>query len=370
MANKDRINQTGTGNKEALTLSPSLVPLITSWFSSTGRSLPWRESPTPYHVWLSEIMLQQTRIEAVIPYYFRFLEAFPDVESLAACDDEVLMKLWEGLGYYSRARNLKKAAQKIVTDYGGALPPDFDLLRGLPGIGDYTAGAIASIAFGLPEPAVDGNVLRVISRIAAFSDDVTTPATKSAVTSALREIYPGGEASARFTEGLMELGEVVCIPNGLPKCELCPVRELCQAHLTDTVENYPVRAPKKERRREEITVLLLRTGGKYLLHKRDSAGLLAGMWEFPNVTGARSAEEIPGAVQEILPGAEITEITALGVGKHVFTHVEWQMTGYAVELSGIPGNLPGNTIAETADVIRREYAVPTAFRKWAGMMRE
>ena len=209
---------------------PDAVSLIPEWYSAGRRLLPWRQDPTPYHTWIAEIMLQQTRIEAVIPYYERFLRELPDVSALAAVPEDRLLKLWEGLGYYSRARNLKKAALLLMEHYGGELPASAAELRKLPGIGDYTAGSIASISFGLPEPAVDGNVLRVMTRLLACADDIAAPATKRAVTELLRAHYPSGDDAALLTEGIMELGETVCLPNGSPLCERCPLRGLCLAH--------------------------------------------------------------------------------------------------------------------------------------------
>ena len=218
--------------------------MIIRWYKTARRNLPWRANATPYHVWLSETMLQQTRIETVIPYYERFLAQLPTIESLAAVDDEKLMKLWEGLGYYSRARNLKKAAQTVVASYDGVLPKTAQELQKLPGIGEYTAGAIASIAFGQPEPAVDGNVLRVIMRLTACDEDIAQPKVKKEVTQLLREIYPSGKDASNLTQGIMELGEVICIPNGEPKCAVCPLNSICCAHLNKETERYPVRSEK------------------------------------------------------------------------------------------------------------------------------
>ena len=353
-----------------LCLPEQIVPLIAGWFRENGRSLPWREGADPYRVWISEIMLQQTRIEAVIPYYHRFLAAFPDAESLARAEDDVLMKLWEGLGYYSRARNLKKAAIVIARDYGGSLPPDRDRLRSLPGIGDYTAGAIASVAFGLPEPAVDGNVLRVVSRLAAYDGDVTQPATKNEVTRAQREIYPAGADAARFTEGLMELGEVVCVPNARPRCEACPVRSICRASIAGTTELYPVRSPKKERRREDVTVLLIRApdGGILLRRRPSDAGLLAGLWEYPTLPGRLDEAAIRAAVGERLGGAAVTEVRPAGEKKHIFTHIEWRMTGVFVTLGASPSALPDGWAAPQYDELTARYALPTAFRKFSGLL--
>ncbi|MBR5313669.1 MAG: A/G-specific adenine glycosylase [Clostridia bacterium] len=339
-----------------------IIPLLLQWYETVRRPLPWRDSPTPYHVWISEIMLQQTRIEAVLPYYRRFLEELPAVSDLAAVSDDRLMKLWEGLGYYSRARNLKKAAQVIVSAYGGELPGTADELRGLPGIGDYTAGAVASIAFGQPEPAVDGNVLRVYSRITASAEDIALDKTKKSVREELRKVYPSGEDAAMLTEALMELGETVCVPNAAPKCEICPVKEHCQAHLTGTTDDYPVKSGKKARRIEPRTVLLLRCGDRYAVRKRPSGGLLAEMWEFPNTDSHLSAEE---AVEKCGFSGKITDIRPLGTAKHIFSHVEWHMIGYEVTAAEEDAAL----IWADAETIRETYAIPSAFRYFSGLLK-
>ena len=334
------------------------LPRIADWYALSRRVLPWREEPTPYRVWISEIMLQQTRIEAVIPYYHRFLAELPDAAALAAVEEDRLLKLWEGLGYYSRARNLKRAAEIVVRDYGGELPHTAAQLRTLPGIGDYTAGAIASIACGEPEPAVDGNVLRVLSRLLENSGDILSPTVKKSVTALLREHYPSGEAAALTTEGLMELGETICIPNGAPKCELCPWRSLCRAHQNGTEENYPVKAPPRPRRVEERTVLLLRWGNRWAIRQREKKGLLAGLWEFPNELGAVTEEELRAR----FPQAE--RIAPCGSAKHVFTHVEWHMEGWLLDLRK---PLPGLTW-ETAEEIRSRYSIPTALKAYLALI--
>ena len=330
------------------------LPRIAYWYSLSRRVLPWREEPTPYRIWISEIMLQQTRIEAVIPYYRRFLKELPDVSALAAVDDERLMKLWEGLGYYSRARNLKKAAELVMRDWGGELPRTAAELRTLPGIGDYTAGSIASIACGEPEPAVDGNVLRVLSRLLESGEDVLSPAVKKAMTALLRQHYPAGEAAALTTEGLMELGETLCLPNGAPKCALCPLRTLCRAGQAGTAEHYPVKSPPRPRRIEERTVLLLRCGERWAIRQREKTGLLAGLWEFPNELG-RPDE---AALRARFPGA--LSVSPCGEAKHIFTHVEWHMQGWRIELKE---ELPG-LVWESAAAIRARYSVPTALKAY------
>ena len=327
-------------------------PLL-RWYRANRRELPWRREPTPYRVWVSEIMLQQTRIEAAIPYYERFMAELPDVAALAAVPEERLLKLWEGLGYYSRARNLKKAAISVMENYGGELPAAAEELKKLPGVGDYTAGAISSIAFGRPEPAVDGNVLRVVMRLTACGDDVLEQKTRRRVAQQLRAAYPSGGEAGLLTEALMELGETLCIPNGEAKCAACPLRGLCLAGQAGEAARYPARSAKKERRREEKTVLLLRCGGRWALRRRPETGLLAGMWEFPNLEGKLS----PEAAAEKLGCAAVTPC---GEAKHVFTHIEWHMTGYYGEAE----EESGEYIWETAETIRRDYAIPTAFKAY------
>ncbi|MBR0041195.1 MAG: A/G-specific adenine glycosylase [Oscillospiraceae bacterium] len=322
------------------------------------RPLPWRDAPTPYRVWISEIMLQQTRIEAVIPYYERFLAALPDIPSLAEVNENALLKLWEGLGYYSRARNLKKAAALVVERYGGELPASAEALKKLPGIGDYTAGAIASIAFGLPEPAVDGNVLRVAARLLADGRDVLNGAVRCSVAELLRAYYPSGEQAALVTEGLMELGETVCLPNTPPRCGDCPLRELCRAHAAGEEERYPLRSAPKERRVEERTVLLLRCGERMAIRRRADSGLLAGLWEFPSLDGFRTEEEL----RALFPEAE--SVSPCGEAKHLFTHVEWRMRGFIIDL---PRELPGYVWESPAE-IRRSYSVPTALKKYLKLL--
>ncbi|MBQ9085768.1 MAG: A/G-specific adenine glycosylase [Clostridia bacterium] len=337
-------------------LQKELIEPILTWYRQNRRMLPWREGKEPYRIWISEIMLQQTRIEAVIPYYHRFLEELPTVEALANVPDDRLMKLWEGLGYYSRARNLKKAAIQTVNEHGGVLPPDFDALRRLSGIGDYTAGAIASIAYGLPEPAVDGNVLRVVMRLTGREDDIAQASTKKEVTEWLREIYPSGEDAGDLTEGIMELGEKICIPAGVPKCDECPLREQCVARRDNTWSTLPKKSPKKERRTEDHTVLILHCDGKIALRKRPKEGLLAGLWEFPSLSGKRSVQEI----EELLQGKSLApeHIIPCGDATHIFTHITWNMTGISVQCS-----LPSDEFFWfTPDELRRDVAIPTAFR--------
>ncbi len=337
-----------------MSLFEQLPELLVPWHRANKRDLPWRVESSPYHTWLSEIMLQQTRIEAVIPYYYRFLNELPTIESLANASEERLLKLWEGLGYYSRVRNLKKAALLVMEQYDGCLPASFDQLRRLPGIGDYTAGAIASMAFGLPEPAVDGNVLRVITRITGNYADIALSATKKEITELLRAIYPSGDDAGDFTEGLMELGETVCIPVGTPRCENCPVMKICVAYRDQLTEQLPVKSEKKKRKIENHTILVLQHGNQFALQKRPAKGLLAGMWELPNFIGHMSVDEIGNRIVDACGDT----ITSLPPSNHIFTHIEWRMQGY---------HLKSHCLDErytwvTAQQLLHDYALPTAFR--------
>ena len=332
------------------------APLL-DWFAANARDLPWRRDREPYHVWLSEIMLQQTRVEAVKPYYERFLTRLPDIPSLAECPHDTLMKLWEGLGYYSRARNLQKAAQQIMTDYGGEFPRRYEEIRRLAGIGDYTAGAIASICFGQPEPAVDGNVLRVCARLCCDDRCTDDPAVRRSVREALRGVYRETEHCGQLTQALMELGAVVCAPNGAPHCGVCPLRELCAAYRTGTAAEYPVRKTKKPRRIEEYTVYIMQCGDRIAVRKRPDTGLLAGLWELPHLEGQRSAQQALDAAAQWETGA--AEIVSLRHCTHIFTHIEWHMTAVHLLVTKMPPRFTWVTAAQ----LRAETALPTAFRK-------
>lgn len=333
----------------------ALLPdVLLPWYDENKRDLPWRFDRDPYHVWLSEIMLQQTRVEAVKGYYSRFLTAVPNVKQLALTDDSELEKLWEGLGYYSRVRNLKRAAIQIMEDHGGVFPESYEKIIKLPGIGDYTAGAICSIAFDLPTPAVDGNVLRVISRLTNDDTPIDNPLFKKQVRESLAQIYP--KRAGDFTQALMELGATVCKPNGRPECDICPCRLFCAAKKAKTVMNLPVRMPKRARRVEEMTVMVLHCDGRYALQRRPEKGLLAGLWQFPNVTGKRTLNEIILHLEE--SGIYTTEIKLQVERKHIFTHVEWQMSGVFFDVSEAKNCFEWFT----PEQIRSEAALPTAFR--------
>lgn len=334
------------------------IPLL-QWYRENARVLPWRSDPTPYHVWVSEIMLQQTRVAAVLDYYRRFMEALPTVADLAAVEEDRLMKLWQGLGYYNRARNLQKAARQVAEDFGGVFPDTYEGLLTLSGVGEYTAGAIASIAFGVPVPAVDGNVLRVVMRLTDCRDDIADPKVKKAVRAQIQAVMPEAEADIRvFNQATMELGATVCAPNGPPRCLECPAMAFCKGRLRGTAEDLPVKGAKKPRRVEEKTVFLLVRDGKIALRKRPGTGLLAGLWEFPNVEGALD-EAAAGAAVSVW-GLEPRRWESRLTAKHIFTHVEWHMTGYTLEVAG---DGPADFVWADAGALS-DRAVPSAFGRY------
>ena len=334
----------------------ALPERLLPWYDTHRRCLPWREDREPYHIWVSEIMLQQTRVEAVKGYYARFLDALPSVEALAGCDDDRLHKLWEGLGYYSRVRNLKKAARLLMEQYGGAFPRDYRAIRSLPGIGDYTAGAICSIAFDLPTPAVDGNVLRLIARLTDDHRSVDTPDIKREVRDALASVYPA--RAGDFTQALMELGATLCGPNRPPECAACPARAFCLGCRNKTAPALPVRSPKREKRREEKTVFILSCNGSYALEKRPARGLLAGLWQFPNVPGFLSTEAALQTLSQM--GLQPRELRMELSRRHIFTHIQWDMKGIYIEVAE-PG---GDFQWLTSEQIQARAALPTAFRQF------
>ena len=347
-------------------------PKLVSWYEAHGRELPWRVDRDAYKIWISEIMLQQTRIEAVKPYFARFMEALPTLSDLAQVEEERLLKLWEGLGYYSRARNLKKCAMTVMENFGGQLPADFEALKKLPGIGPYTAGAIGSLAYGLAVPAVDGNVLRVLSRIMCSYEDIMQTGLRNKMEQLLLHHMPK-ETPGQFNEAIMELGETICIPNGSPLCEQCPLREDCLGYAAGVQEELPVKAPKKARRIEERTVLVLcyeavdgDTGEicrQIALRKRPDTGLLAGLYELPALDGHLTKEQV-GHVLEAA-GFGIGGLESTEKARHIFSHVEWDMTGYVVELETLPEET--DYLFVERQRLQEEYALPTAFkafRKW------
>lgn len=334
------------------------VPLL-EWYREHARVLPWRSRPTAYRVWVSEIMLQQTRVAAVLDYFNRFMDELPELEDLAAVPEDRLMKLWQGLGYYNRARNLQKAARQIMTEHGGEFPADYEGIRALCGVGDYTAGAVGSIAFGLPVPAVDGNVLRVVARLTGDEADISAAATKKRVAELLTEIIPR-RAAGDFNQALMELGATVCLPNGAPDCDHCPARDFCAARLTERTGVLPVKAPKKARRVEERTVYLIFNENRVALRRRAPKGLLAGLWEYPNEPAG------PGEARLAEWGVEPVKIERGGAGKHIFTHIEWRMEALVIHTRN--EDLPPGWVWADGGALRRDYAVPNAFGSFSHLV--
>lgn len=345
----------------SLNLQEIVQPLL-SWYDQAARVLPWRENPQPYRVWVSEIMLQQTRVEAVKPYYERFLSVLPTVKALAEAPEELLLKLWEGLGYYNRVRNLQRAARVIVEQYDGQIPASFDALLALPGFGAYTAGAVASIAFGIRVPAVDGNVLRVISRLTADRRDGKDAAVKRQITETVCEILP--ERVGDFNQSLMELGATVCLPNGAPLCAECPLNGLCMGHRQGIAAELPTKTARRPRVVEECTLFLLCTENRVALRRRSAKGLLAGLWEIPGVSESLTAEGAEDQLREW--GVPEPAVQPLPRAKHIFTHREWHMTAYAARVTQPFGEF----VWATYQQILEEYTLPSAFKSYADMLKD
>lgn len=347
-------------------LNDIVIPL-TEWYRQNKRNLPWRDRHNAYYTWVSEIMLQQTRVEAVKPYFHRFIEELPDVMALAECPEKKLLKLWEGLGYYNRVRNMQLAAQTVVQTYHGVMPDSYEAFLSLKGIGSYTAGAIASIAYDIPVPAVDGNVLRVITRITENDGDIAKQSVKRQIEEQLKEIMPD-EFPGDFNQALMELGAVVCVPNGEPKCEVCPVAFCCRAGKNGTTDRFPVKAQKKARTLEERTVFVIQDGEKTAIRKRPSRGLLAGLYELPNVTGHLSQDEVLDIVREM--NLDPLHIEPLPDARHIFSHIEWRMKAYRIRVSSLENNNQKNLLFVGRKQSDREYAIPSAFSAYTKYIKE
>lgn len=356
-----------------------LVEPLLEWYEKNKRTLPWREEVTPYRVWVSEIMLQQTRVEAVKPFFERFLKRLPSVSDLAECPEDELLKLWEGLGYYNRVRNMQKAARQVMNEYDGELPADYQKLLGLQGIGSYTAGAIGSIAYGLPVPAVDGNVFRILTRVSGDDTDIMKASFRKQVEQQLTELmqakhFPKQKAGD-FNQALMELGATVCVPNGAPSCEKCPWQMFCVAKQTERITELPVKSKAKERRIEKKTVFVIRDGSQVAVRKRPAKGLLAGLYELPNIEGHLTQEE--ALVQIKAMNLSPLRIQPLPEAKHIFSHVEWQMKGYAIlveEPEACQQNQKETEKPEQkllfveAATSEEKYAIPAAFVAYARYM--
>ncbi len=343
-----------------------ITPALLDWYDQNGRSLPWRKKkgssslPDPYHVWISEIMLQQTRVEAVKGYYARFMEHFPDTGRVAAAPEEELMKLWQGLGYYNRAKNIQKTARIIQEKYQGHFPSGYEQLLSLPGIGEYTAGAISSIAFAEPVPAVDGNVYRIYTRFFGDRSDITRSLFKKELRQQMLEVIPA-EDPGRFNQAWMDLGAVICLPNGTPLCQECPLQAKCIAHSDLSWSDLPVKPAKKQRQIQERTVVLLEYQGKYLLQKRPEKGLLASLWEFPAREGLLTQKSIGQLLRQWnIPDCQIEP---LGRSAHIFSHIEWHMLGYLIHLKTMPEiTFSGENTWVTVEKMQREYSIPSALR--------
>lgn len=335
----------------------SILPTrLLPWFARNARPLPWRQDRRPYHVWLSEIMLQQTRVEAVWNYYLRFLAALPTVEDLAAAEEDKLLKLWEGLGYYNRARNLQKCARVIVNDLHGEVPTDYDGWLALPGIGPYTAGAVASICFDCPVAAVDGNVLRVITRFTENAAPIDLQTTKARIKADLEQVYPAG-ACGTFTQALMELGACVCTPKS-PKCSLCPLGDVCAANTSGSQTDFPVKLPKRAKRHQNRTVFFLTCRDRVALSKRGDKGLLSGLWQLPDTDDFLNEGSAIAYLQNV--GLEPLELQKIVHANHVFTHIHWDMRCYYMTVREAAGRYTWVPLEE----VRRDYALPTAYRQF------
>lgn len=341
-------------------LNKLTAPLML-WYDINKRTMPWREVVTPYRTWVSEIMLQQTRVSAVIPYFERFMAELPDAAALASVPEEKLLKLWEGLGYYSRARNLQKAAKQVVAEYGGKLPKTAEQLKKLPGIGNYTAAAIASINYGEAVAAVDGNLLRVAARVSGCGEDIMDVKVRKLLTEKLNEAIDR-ERPGEYNQAMMDLGATVCLPNGVPLCEKCPAQEFCEAYRKELTGVLPVRGEKKPRRAEELTVFLLMKDGKLAVHQRSETGLLARLMEYPNAAG--NLDESGAEIALAQWGLHAKSLELLGTAKHIFTHIEWQMKGYFAEVGG---DCPDFRWVSSDEF--EKLAIPTAFKKYTAEAR-
>ncbi|MBR4454647.1 MAG: A/G-specific adenine glycosylase [Solobacterium sp.] len=355
-------------------LSLTDVCALLDWYLANRRDLPWRDTGDPYDVWLSEIMLQQTRVEFVKERFVQFRQKLPTIQDLAECPEDDLMKLWEGMGYYSRARNLQKCAQVLVKQYHGILPSDRNALLKLPGIGPYTAGAIASIAYGMNEPAVDGNVLRVAARLFNDARDIRKPEIREEIQNCFRTFLNHHKASLQkkyasdtrtpaslFSQAWMELGALICVPSGAPHCENCPLNRSCAAFLNQTTSRIPYRSPLKERTIVHRTVTVIRDGSRFLLHKRPSGGLLGGLYEFPGYEESLSRSALIRRLEQ--DGISPVKVTELPDSRHIFSHVEWHMKAYEVLVGSQELEDKKDCVLLTKKELQR-FAVPSAFHTY------
>lgn len=327
----------------------ALSRLLLKWYRQHGRTLPWRDHPDPYAVWVSEIMLQQTRVETVIPYFEKWMKLFPDVKALAQASERDVLNAWEGLGYYSRARNLHKAAQIVASKFSGQLPRDLTDLRALPGIGRYTVGAIASMAFGMDEPTLDGNLRRVFARLFDVSEFADSPAGEKMLWDLAAQNLPKGQAGD-YNQALMDLGATICIPKS-PRCLLCPLMEICESRKKGTQEQRPVLKPKKSAPHYVHAAAVIMERGRVLLSQRPSEGLLGGMWEFPNArVNADPAKELNQALNAACR-LKLKKGDPLGIVQHAYTHFKVTVHAFRCDVVSIPKekNLKWVKITELGD---------------------
>ncbi|NIK11576.1 A/G-specific adenine glycosylase [Alkalibacillus almallahensis] len=333
---------------------------LINWYYDQKRDLPWRRTQDPYHIWVSEIMLQQTQVDTVIPYFKHFMNHYPTVYELAHADQQDVLKAWEGLGYYSRARNLHDAVKEVVSTYNGQVPSDKKELKKLKGVGSYTQGAILSIAFNQPEPAVDGNVMRVMSRVLEIDEDIAKPKTKTVFEDIIRDIISEEDPSA-FNQGLMELGALICQPKN-PRCDQCPVQSHCQAYAKGIQTELPVKTKAKKQKQETYFTLILRDNtGNYLIEKRPDDGLLAGLWQFPLYSQEKFTETSLINWFKEHYGVSITLTSHLGRVKHVFSHVIWEVDILEAEI--IDQDRPNLNGEWVDDELIRTYPLPNVQQK-------
>ncbi|WML38518.1 A/G-specific adenine glycosylase [Neobacillus sp. OS1-2] len=336
---------------------------LIAWFKNEQRDLPWRIDQDPYKVWVSEIMLQQTRVDTVIPYFNRFIEWFPTIDDLAEADEDKVLKAWEGLGYYSRVRNLQSAVKEVKEKYNGEVPNTPKEIAELKGVGPYTAGAILSIAYGIPEPAVDGNVMRVLSRILSIWDDIAKPSSRKIFEQVVRGLISHEDPSA-FNQALMELGALVCTPTS-PSCLLCPVREHCQAFFAGVQNELPVKTKKTKTRDVQLaSAIITDTSGKFLIHKRPKNGLLANLWEFPTIElhhpMLNDREHIVTRFNETLD-LDIKLEQIIGQIDHVFSHLVWNLKVYTGTITSEFTETDEWKLASFEEM--KEYAFPVPYQK-------
>ncbi|MFZ3590968.1 A/G-specific adenine glycosylase [Bacillus sp. DJP31] len=336
---------------------------LISWFKREQRDLPWREDQDPYKVWVSEIMLQQTRVDTVIPYFNAFIEQFPTIESLAIAEEEKVLKAWEGLGYYSRVRNLQSAVREVHENYGGVVPNTPEEISKLKGVGPYTTGSILSIAYGVPEPAVDGNVMRVLSRILSIWEDIAKPKTRRIFEEAIRVLI-SRENPSFFNQGLMELGAIICKPTS-PSCLLCPVREHCAAFIAGTQSELPVKTKKKSTKEIPIAVgVFVTDDNKILIHKRQDTGLLARLWEFPNLEVAKDLATPKLQLYEFVKeeyNADVLIEDVIGIVQHAFSHLTWNMTVFEGKINSAVAQSDKVKLVTLEEM--QQYAFPVSHQK-------